>query len=114
MDYIKENSNSNSEIPNSVITDSTTNNYIFKCPHCDLLIEVPTDQVNCHIFRHGFLYNKDSNGMIQLLNQMNPHTPKDECERLKSNDLIIGCGRPFKFVRDISTSNYRVEICDYI
>jgi hypothetical protein len=72
------------------------------CPHCNepVLIE----KLNCMIFRHGIM--KDS------LKQMDPHCPKEECERLFSQGLIYGCGKPFKIIVD--GSELRVEICDYI
>jgi hypothetical protein len=94
-----------------VLLDSETRNYIFECPHCELLVEVPQDQVNCHIFRHGYFYTKVNNHII-LTNQMNPHTSKEECDRLKKENRIIGCGNPFRLTQ--KEGQYIVEVCGYI
>lgn len=86
----KEESNTN-ELEDAII-----------CPHCQepVLIE----KLNCCIFRHGIM--KDT------LKQMDPHCPKEECDRLFSQGLIYGCGKPFKIILDEMV--IRVEICDYI
>jgi hypothetical protein len=42
----------------------------FKCPHCNESIFI--SQINCGIFRHGFLKNN--------LQQINPHASFEECE----------------------------------
>ena len=83
------------------------NAFIFLCPHCDGTIVVQQAEINCQIFRHGIL--KDTG------NQVNPHSSKQECEHLYQNNLIYGCGKPFRVYRDneSSTWNY-VDICDYI
>ena len=77
---------------------------IVKCPHCNLMIFVYLKEFNCRIFRHG-IYKHN-------LQQIDPHLPKVECDRLKSNDLIIGCGKPFMLV-DTSTETIAVK-CDYV
>ena len=74
--------------------------FIFQCPHCADYIVVKASEINCKIFRHGVM--KDN------LQQVSPHAPKDRCDYLKENDLIYGCGKPFKF------DGKSVEICDYI
>ena len=75
---------------------------ILKCPHCNEYIII--EQLNCGIFRHGQL---KSNGK-----QMDPHTQKDICDYYKVNNLIYGCGKPFRiFLRD---NIFVIEICDYI
>ena len=80
--------------------------YIFDCPHCDNIVQVHQDQVNCHIFRHGIF---KSTGL-----QIDPHLPKDDCEKLFSNDLIYGCGKPFRLLRNANNDISHVSICDYI
>ena len=87
-----------------VITDKDTNSYIFPCPHCQVLIQVLRDQVNCKIFRHA--YYKDS------LRQIDPHTPKDLCDRLVKEGRVYGCAKPFQLVFQGET--VRVEKCGYI
>ena len=81
-----------------------TDNVIVKCPHCNLMIFVYLKEFNCRIFRHG-IYKHN-------LQQIDPHLPKVECDRLKSNDLIIGCGKPFMLV-DTTTETIAVK-CDYV
>lgn len=78
------------------------NFYIFECPHCDRTITVKQNELNCCIFRCGVYKNN--------FQQIPPHSKKEECDRLKDNDLIYGCGKPFKF----NKQNNLVEICDYI
>jgi len=75
---------------------------VIECPHCNepILIE----QLNCKIFRHG---------VFKLTNQqINPHLSKDKCDELILNNLIYGCGKPFKIITN--DDNFKVEICDYI
>tara|TARA_Y100000389_G_scaffold82793_1_gene79395 strand:+ start:2418 stop:2696 length:279 start_codon:yes stop_codon:yes gene_type:complete len=78
--------------------------YIFECPQCDCPIQVSYDQLNCKIFRHGVMKST----MIQI----NPHLPEDECNRLREEGLIFGCGRPFQIVKD-EEKLYAI-VCDYI
>jgi hypothetical protein len=82
---------------------STENlNLIVLCPHCNDPILI--DQLNCKIFRHGVLKNNSE--------QINPHSSKIECDNYVNNDLIYGCGKPFKIIE--LNNEYKVEICDYI
>ena len=80
------------------------NLFRFKCPHCNITIEVEKKQTNCCIFRCGMYKN---NGK-----QIPPHTKKPECDRLREQNLIQGCTRPFKFFHH-QNGNY-VQICEYI
>lgn len=77
-----------------------TGSYFLSCPHCDSTIEVPRRAINCKIFRCG-AYRRPG------LPPINPHTPKEECERLVEKGLIHGCGKPFRF------DGVTVEKCDY-
>jgi len=76
---------------------------IILCPHCNehVLIE----ELNCKIFRHGVIKSTNE--------QINPHASKSECDNLILNDLIYGCGKPFKIII-INDNNFKAEICDYI
>ena len=76
-----------------------SNILIINCPHCNQHILI--DELNCKIFRHGVLKSTNE--------QINPHSTKLECDYYISNDLIYGCGKPFKL-----NSNLQPEICDYI
>lgn len=73
------------------------------CPHCQEQILI--SEINCQIFRHGAY---KANG-----EQIPPHTPKEECDRLAQGGLIFGCGKPFRIVKDEQNKNV-VVICDYI
>lgn len=96
---------------NKVHLDQESNLYTFYCPHCCVWTEVPTDKVNCHIFRHGSYFEiKDKD--IKILDQIDPHASKEVCDMLVKENRILGCGKPFKFVRN--GEGYIVEICDYI
>lgn len=70
------------------------------CPHCQQLIEIV--ELNCRIFRCGILK--------QTGEQLPPHLPKIECDRLV--DAIYGCGKPFRI--EESEQTYVAVICDYI
>jgi len=69
------------------------------CPYSDCNITIEIIEVNCAIFRCGVY--KDG---LQIC----PHLPKEQCEQLKKNNKIWGCGRPFKLV------NKDLIICEYI
>jgi hypothetical protein len=66
-------------------------NIIVKCPHCTLLVQTLVKEFNCKIFRHGVLKVN--------LEQIDPHLSKKECDQLKENDLIYGCGKPYELVK---------------
>lgn len=74
--------------------------YNFLCPHCNTQIQVKQNELNCKIFRCGIL---KSNG-----NPIPPHSKKEYCDKLKNDNMIYGCGKPFIFKDDY------VEICDYV
>ena len=75
---------------------------ILECPHCNS--QVIIEQLNCKIFRHG-IFKKTNK-------QINPHATKIECDNYINNNLIYGCGKPFKI--NIVNNIYKTEICDYI
>lgn len=77
-------------------------NIIINCPHCNNLILI--EELNCKIFRHGVIKETSK--------QINPHASKLECDYYIINNLIYGCGKPFKIIDN--KNNYIVEICDYI
>ncbi len=72
------------------------------CPHCN--IPVIIEKLNCRIFRHGII--------IQTGKQINPHASKKECDEYVSQQLIYGCGKPFKILKQ--NDEYKAFICDYI
>ena len=95
-----------------VAFDSSSGVYSFECPHCRLLVEVGKGEINCTIFRHGYFFAKTPDGRVVLLSQMNPHAPKEECDRLFAEGKIYGCGKPFRMVS--RGGSWFVESCGYI
>jgi len=77
---------------------------IIQCPHCNDYVYVFLNELNCQIFRHG-IYKKN-------YQQIDPHLPKEKCDFLIQNNLIYGCGKPFKVIKE--NENYNAIICDYI
>jgi hypothetical protein len=80
--------------------------FIIKCPNCFNDIFIYKDEINCHIFRHAVF--KDT------LQNINPHTPKDECDRLVNAGLVIGCAMPFQIILMDTSTDIMAEKCDYI
>ena len=78
--------------------------FIINCPHCNEFIIIFENELNCKIFRHGVLKSN--------LQQIDQHLNKEDCDYLFNNNLIYGCGKPFKIEKNID--KYQVEICDYI
>ena len=76
----------------------------------DTTISVNIEQLNCCIFRHGVF----KNNMLQI----DPHTPKNICDHYIENQLIIGCGKPFKVILNDNSKNeddkFIAVNCDYI
>jgi len=77
--------------------------FVVECPHCKnpVLIE----KLNCAIFRHGSL---KSDGQ-----QIDPHASKELCDYYIEKNLINGCGKSFKVVKDVD-NNYVAIVCEYI
>ena len=82
------------------------NSYIFECPHCNILIQVLKQDVNCKIFRHGVFKNTRQH--------VDPHLSKELCDRLKSQDLVYGCCKPFKLIIDANSVVKYAQECAYI
>ena len=80
---------------------------LVSCPHCDATIEIA--KLNCCIFRHGVI---KSNRKSQR-KQIPPHASEKTCKRYIDNDLIDGCGKPFKLIIGLN-NEYIAEKCDYI
>lgn len=84
-------------------SNSKQSEILLNCPHCQGYISILQKEINCGIFRHGII--KATN------KQMNPHEVKEECIRLFDNELIYGCGKPFRLLKK---DEYIAEICEYI
>lgn len=74
--------------------------FIVQCPSCNIGIEILS--IGCGIYRCAIF--KDT-GI-----QVNPHLSKEECERLLKNNLIFGCGKPFRITDKISPP----VVCEYL
>ena len=74
--------------------------FIVSCPSCGIYIEILT--IACGIYRCGIF---KETGL-----QVNPHLPKDQCERIVKQNLIFGCGKPFR----ITDKNTPPELCEYL
>ena len=73
------------------MSDKDNGEYIIiTCPHCNNMIQILRKEFNCKIFRHG-IYKKN-------FAQIDPHMKKDQCDYLKKNDLIYGCGKPYEIL----------------
>ena len=69
---------------------NTSLDYItVKCPKCDTPIHVMLNELACTIFRCG----ADAANYKQSIN---PHSTKNEIDRMKLDNKIVGCGQPFK------------------
>lgn len=77
---------------------------IFECPHCFEAVIVYIEELNCKIFRHGLYKNN--------LKQIDPHLPKNQCDKLFNLSLVYGCAKPFQII--IQNGKYYVDKCDYI
>jgi hypothetical protein len=75
---------------------------ILRCPHCYEYILI--EKINCGIFRHGTLKKN--------LKQIDPHALKELCDYFIKNNLIYGCGKPFKII--VKDNKFETEICNYI
>ena len=82
---------------------SSSKEIVVVCPHCDKPVII--EQLNCRIFRHAILISNNT--------QINPHASKEECEYFIKNNLIVGCGKPFKVIEN-SDGDYRAIDCEYI
>lgn len=67
-----------------------------ECPHCDGLVEIMV--VNCGIFRHGTFRDGQ---------QLPPHASEPEIRKWLADDLVLGCGKPFR------SDGITVEKCGY-
>ena len=94
---------------------SNTSKY-FICPHpeCGGMVEVPPNQLNCKIFRHGIYKTTIPNTIVKKGLQVHPHAPKQLCDYLRDNDLVYGCCKPCRVTTINADGSLTAEICDYI
>jgi hypothetical protein len=77
--------------------------WVIECPHCKYYVEII--EINCAIFRHGTFKNTGQ--------QINPHSSKSDCDRFVETNIIYGCGKPFRVVKN-NEGILEAHICDYI
>jgi uncharacterized C2H2 Zn-finger protein len=75
------------------------------CPHCGELFMTTEKTIACTIYRHAVLKSN--------MEQINPHSPKEECDRLIEQDLVYGCAKPFRVIKN-ENKEYIAIVCDYI
>lgn len=84
----------------SIQHDRESDIFYFECPHCQILCQVPRNEIRCTIFRHA-VFKQD-------MKFVPPHTSEKECQRWLDTDLVYGCAKPFRF------TGTKIEICGYI
>ena len=84
-------------------TNASPDKHLICCPHCNDFIWV--EEINCAIFRHGV--------MKQTGIQIDPHANEVLCNRLINNNLIHGCGKPFRVIQNTKDGSIKGEICGY-
>ena len=77
-------------------------NIYITCPNCNGMVEII--QLNCGIFRHAELKNNKG--------QVNPHASEEYCNYLLKEELIYGCGKPFRI--ECLDGIYIPSKCEYI
>ena len=82
----------------SAVLGNPLDKLIVTCPHCKDPVII--QKINCAIFRHGSIKKTGK--------QMKPHLNQAACEELIKNNLIYGCGKPFRIV------NGKAVVCEYI
>ncbi len=75
----------------------------FTCPHCGAEFVVQRNELNCRIIRH-FVF-KD-------FQQLNPHAPREECERVVRENLGYGCAKPVELVQE--SCQWIARASDYV
>ena len=61
---------------------------LIQCPWCNMFVWI--EDVGCGIVSHAVM--KDT------MKQLNSFTSKEQCNYLKNNDFIFGCGGQFRII----------------
>jgi hypothetical protein len=86
----------------------------FLCPHCEYFTQVAIAELNCRIFRHGFVVQKNEKGEVTaLISQIGPHESEAICNELRNSPNISGCCMPFQIVDD-GSGGFVVQKCGFI
>ncbi len=73
------------------------------CPHCGNMFMTTEQSIACAIYRHAVLKSN--------MEQINPHASEVECQTFVNNDLIYGCGGPFRITK--TNGAYSAVVCGY-
>ena len=76
----------------------------FNCPYCNGKIIINESDINCGIFCHA-VYKSN-------LEPINPHSSKEECEKLLKEKSIFGCAGPFQIKKE--NDKFKIEKCGFI
>jgi len=82
---------------------------ILYCPYPECNVAIEILEINCAIFRCGIYKHNNA--------QIHPHLSKEDCDMLKQENKIWGCGNPFQLtVENINQSQkiFKLNKCDYI
>lgn len=86
----------------------------FLCPHCEYFTTVAIAELNCRIFRHGFVVQKNEKGEVMaLISQISPHESEVRCNELRNSPNISGCCMPFQICDD-GNGGFIVQKCGFI
>ena len=83
----------------------------WQCPHCGQQYIASYNELNCHIFRCGYLNNGGPEPV-----QIPPHSSKAQIDRwIHEGKIVHGCGKPFRITpKGAKVPHLRVEKCGYI
>ena len=77
-------------------------NLIFNCPHCDKYIIIPLSSLNGNEnFIHAIFINN--------YEQVDPNLTEIECQYLLENNMVFGCCKKFKIIRQNDIYNVFLE-----
>lgn len=86
-------------------TDAIDTDIFLQCPSCGDIFMTTEKTINCSIYRHAIFKNN--------MQQLNPHASKEECDRVIKENLVFGCAKPFKVIKN-NENKYETVVCDYI
>jgi hypothetical protein len=76
---------------------------ITTCPSCQGDVIILEEEIACGVFRHAVYKNGTDVGQ---------HSSKEYMDGLIKNDLVWGCGRPFRLEK--KEESYEAVECDWI
>ena len=83
------------------VTELNSKELLLTCPMCRMQFVVAKNEINCKIFRCGYLKTN--------LKQIPPHLTKKECDELVITNSVFGCCAPF----ELSENMTQTFICSY-